>query len=68
MRTPCVQEKVFQHEPALSALQRGVAAKASKLAIDRDSITLNAHNLIACTTVWALEPRNLRCRHNELHS
>ncbi len=40
------QEKVFQHEPALSGLQWGTAAKAAlKLAINCDVFSLNVHNL-----------------------
>jgi hypothetical protein len=58
------QEKVFQHEPALSGLQWGTAAKARKFAINSDIFSLNVHNLIECATTCAIKPR---CRpHTEL--
>jgi hypothetical protein len=58
------QEKVFQHEPALSGLQWGIAAKARKFAINSDVLSLNVHNLIECATTCAIKPG---CRpHTEL--
>lgn len=56
---PMPEEKVFQHEPTLSALQRATAAKARKLAINCDGVGLNAHKLIQRAAIWAIELRFL---------
>jgi hypothetical protein len=56
---PMPEEKVFQHEPTLSALQRAAAAKARKLTIDCDGVGLNTHKLIQRAAIWAIELRFL---------
>jgi len=56
---PMPEEKVFQHEATLSALQRATAAKARKLAIDGDGVGLNAHKLIQRAAIWTIELRFL---------
>jgi hypothetical protein len=53
------EEKVFQHEPTLSALQRATAAEARKLAINCNGVGLNAHKLIQRVAIWAIELRFL---------
>jgi hypothetical protein len=53
------EEKVFQHEPTLSALQRATAAKARKLAINYNGVGLNAHKVIQRAAIWAIELRFL---------
>jgi hypothetical protein len=53
------EEKVFQDEPTLSALQRATAAKARKLAINCNGVDLDAHKLIQRVAIWAIELRFL---------
>jgi hypothetical protein len=58
-RLPMSEEKVFQDEPTLSALQRATAAKARKLAINCNGVDLDAHKLIQRVAIWAIELRFL---------
>jgi hypothetical protein len=53
------EEKVFQNETTLSALQRATAAKAGKFAINCNGVGLNAHKLIQRAAIWAIELRFL---------
>jgi hypothetical protein len=56
---PTPEEKVFQHESTLSALQRSTAAKARKFTINCNGVGLNAHKLVQRAAIWAIELRFL---------